>query len=392
MSTQHWNSVFQVGSHHIARCFAQRGWRVGFLSAPISLAHLAGLGTDASERVASWRAGGSTDAASGVWHYVPFAPLPWGAAPLVRSRGLMHAAWRTCAPLLSPVLRKNGFDRPLLGYTDHFLHEGLLRCASAQLTVFRRADNLAGVPGAAGDFAAREVDFARRSDLTICTTESSFAHMTAQGVRKALVVRNGIQLDRFFRDAPAPPEYGSDDRPVVVYVGSAEHRLDIDLVLRGITELRQLRWVVIGPLEAAMGQRLQAAGADVLGSRPHYLLAGYLQHARVGIVPFSFTRNSELIREVSPLKVLEYAACGLPVVGTLGCQYPDGLPTPLAVCGSADAFLEAVRSFAGQPKPQRPRIEQFAAHSWSARLAPLFEWLERRGSSARETAEVPQDA
>ena len=120
-----------------------------------------------------------------------------------------------------------------------------------------------------------------------------------------------------------------------VYVGAAEHRVDIELMLRGVTELRHLRWVVIGPFEGAAGERLRAAGALVLGSRPHEQLAGYLRHAHVGIVPFSFTRHGELIREVSPLKVVEYAACGLPVVGTQGCQYPTDLPTPLAVCRSA---------------------------------------------------------
>ena len=241
-STQHWNSVFQLGSHHIARCFAQRGWRVGFVSAPISPLHLAGLGSDVAEREASWRAGGSIDAATGVWHYVPFAPLPGAQAN--RSRSHDDAFGMGALPAgLASVLRRAGFDRPQLAYTDHFLHEGLLRAASPERVVFRRADNLAGFPGAASDFPAREADFARRSDLTICTTESSLAHMTAQGVPHAMLMRNSIQLDRFFGEAPPPPEYLDDDRPIVVYVGSAEHRLDIDLVVRGVTELRQLRWV-----------------------------------------------------------------------------------------------------------------------------------------------------
>lgn len=377
-STQHWDSVFQVGSHHIARCFAQRGWRVGFVSAPISPLHLAGFGEDVVERVASWRGGGSADADTGIWHFVPFAPLPWGAAPIVRNGVLVRWAWRLCQARLAPALRRSGFDRPQLACTDHFLHEGLLRAASPDLTVFRRADNLAGFPGAAGDFAAREVDFARRSDLTICTTESSLEYMRMQGAREALLVRNGIELDRFVDAAPLPQEYRGDDRPIVVYVGSAEHRLDIDLLMRGIKKLTHLRWVIIGPFEGAVRERLQAAGGCVLGSRPHHRLSSYLQHAHVGIVPFSFTRSGDLIREVSPLKVLEYSASGLPVVGTQGCQYPTGLPTPLAVCDSGEAFLQAVASFAARPNPERPSIEQFRSYSWTARLEPLFDWLDRR--------------
>lgn len=391
-STQHWNSAFQLGSHHIARCFAQRGWRVAFVSAPASPLHLAGLGSDVAERVASWRAGGSIDAETGVWHYVPFAPLPWGAAPIVRNRWLVHWAWQLCRPRLASVLRRAGFDRPSLAYTDHFLHEGLLRAATPELVVFRRADNSAGFPGAGSDFTAREADFARRSDLTLCTTESSLAHMNAQGVERTLLMRNGIQLDRFFVDASLPPEYRGDDRPIVVYVGSAENRLDIDLVVRGITELRQLRWVFIGPFDTSLRERLRGAGASVLGSRPHRQLAAYLQHAHVGIVPFSFTRSSELMREVSPLKVLEYSACGLPVVGTRGCQYPTELPTPLSVCGSGEAFLEAVKSYAEQPRPERPSVAQFNVYAWSTRLEPLFAWLDSRGATVQHAPQTLQNA
>ena len=258
--------------------------------------------------------------------------------------------------------------------------------------VFRRADNSGGLPRRRQRLRGQEAEFACRSDVTLCTTESSLAHMTAAGVPHAMLMRNGIQLDRFFVDAPPPPEYRGDDRPIVVYVGSAEHRFDIDLVVRGVTELRQLHWVIIGPFGGALRERLGAAGASVLGSRPHHQLAAYLQHAHVGIVPFFFTRSGELIREVSPLKVLEYSACGLPVVGTRGCQYPAELPTPLAVCSSGDEFLEAVTAFAERPRPARPRIEQFLAYSWSARLEPLFAWLDGRGATVQRSTQTLQNA
>ena len=328
-----------------------------------------GLGTDVAERMASWRSGGAIDADSGIWHYVPFAPLPWGAFPGLRGRKAVDAASWLTRPLLAAALRRAGFDRPQLAYADHFLQEGLLRAVSPERVLFRRADNLAGFPGAGADFAEREVEFARRADLTICTTESSAAHMAKEGVNRPMVVPNGIQLDRFFDDAPVPVEYLGDDRPIVVYVGAAEHRLDIDLMVRGMTELRQFRWVVIGPFDGAARERLRAAGAHLLGSRPHASLAGYLQHAHVGIVPFSFTRHGELIREVSPLKVLEYAASGLPVVGMKGCQYPTDLPTPLSICGTADAFLQAVkrlcrRSQARAPRHVAVRLATHGRHGW----------------------------
>lgn len=378
-STQHWQSPFQVGSHHIARCFAARGWRVAYISAPINAWHLAGIGSDAHARVRSWRTGGTIDPETGVWHFVPFAPLPWGTGPVLRKAALMRVGWALCRPRLRRALAAAGFLQPRLACTDHFLHEGLLDAAEPACTVYRRADNLAAQPGAASDFAARDEDFSRRAELTICPTAMGVDHLAAQGIHHTLLVRNGVRLERFFVSAPRPPEYGSDPRPVVVYVGEAEHRFDLDLALAGVTRVDTCRWVFIGPFGSRATERLRAAGAEVLGPRAHEDLVGYLRHARVGIVPFSLGRHADLIREASPLKVLEYAACGLPVVGTAGCQYPDDLPVPLSVCASADQFIEAVRSAAAAPKPAAPDAPSFARFGWDARLEPFFAWLAHRG-------------
>jgi glycosyltransferase involved in cell wall biosynthesis len=377
--TEHWRSHAQVGTHHIARCFAARGWKVGFVSAPINVLHLAGRGHDAAARSASWRAGGTVDPDSGVWHFVPFAPLPWASVPLLRAETVVRAAWALCRPQLATVLRRAGFGRVHMGCTDHFVHEGLLTASSARLTVFRRADNLAAQPGAGRDFAQREISFARRADLTLCPTATGARYLQEQGARETMVMPNAIRLDRFFSDAPMPVEYAGQRRPIVVYVGAADHRLDVDLLARAVAETQDCHWVLIGPLQGRSAERLRRAGADVLGPRPHDRLAAYLQHAQVGVVPFSVTEHAALLGETSPLKVLEYAASGLPVVGTRGCQYPQDLPTPLVVCDGAEAFIAAVRSIALQPKPPRPRAEAFAAHAWQARLAPLFAWLADRG-------------
>ncbi len=383
VSTQHWRSCFQLGSHHIARCFADQGWKVGFISAPVSVPHLLGLGGDAARRVAAWRDGGVIDQASSIWHYVPFAPLPWGAAPVFRNRHVVNLAWALSRPGLTRALGQAGFLYPRLAYTDHFLHEGLLRAARPRMTVFRRADNLAAFPGAGRDFKARELAFARRCDLMICTTPSATAHFKEQGIAHTLTVPNGLQLDRFFGDAPLPDEYRGEQRPIVVYVGAAEQWLDMDLIVRGVTELRDCCWTIIGPFDGDTARRLSQAGARVLGQRPHDSLAGYLRHAHVGIVPFSLTRYPDLIAGISPLKVFEYAACGLPVVATQGCQYPRNLPTPLTVCDTAHGFLAAVGAAARQPKPPRPAPARFAAYGWSARLGPLFQWLEQQDEPTR---------
>ncbi len=39
-TSNYYTSPFQVGDHHLARAFAADGWRVAFISAPITPFHL----------------------------------------------------------------------------------------------------------------------------------------------------------------------------------------------------------------------------------------------------------------------------------------------------------------------------------------------------------------
>jgi glycosyltransferase involved in cell wall biosynthesis len=376
--TQHWNSCFQVGMHHIARSFAEAGWRVGFLSAPIGLPHLLGLGTDARERTASWRKRGTRDAESSVWHHVPFAPLPWGVSPLFANRLYVPAAWATARPGLRRTLRLAGLLRPDFSCADHFLHEGLLRAAQPALSAFRRADNAAGFPGALEDFSRREAEFAQRVDITIVTHEKSADELASRGVSDTLLIRNGLSLDRFHQSRDCPPAYCDDGRPVVVFVGAADSRLDTDLLLRVVRARPDYLWTFVGPFDGAQADALRAAGALLPGAVAHEDIAAYLQHARAGILPFTQTRAAQLIGQVSSLKVFEYAACGLPVVAMRGAVLPDDLPVPLTVCDNEFEFIHAIDRAMALPRPPRPDARELACFSWPQRLQPLFDWIKRR--------------
>lgn len=363
---------------HIARSFARAGWRVGFISAPVGAPHLLGFGIDAQVRIASWRDQGVWDPETGVWHYVPFAPLPWGVSPLFAHRLYVSTAWAFARPGVRRALQRAGLFRPDFACADHFLHEGLLQAAQPVVSAFRRADSASGFPGASGDFARREARFAQRTDLTIVTNRHSAVELASRGVADSLMIENGVSLDRFRQARECPPAYLADGRPVVVFVGAADVRLDAELLLRAVRERPNYLWTLIGPFGGALAEALRSAGAMLPGPVPHEQLAAYLQHARVGIVPFTRSRAVELIGQVSSLKVFEYAACGLPIVAMRGSVLPDDLPVPLAVCDSERAFIDAIDRLIGASRPARPEARELARYDWSQRLQPLFDWIERR--------------
>ena len=99
-----------------------------------------------------------------------------------------------------------------------------------------------------------------------------------------------------------------------------------------------------------------------LGLKPQGALAPYLRSFDVGLVPFTLT---DVTHAVSPLKVYEYLACGVPVAAPplRALEGVDGVHVDVDL-------VAAVRSAMAGDRPDGVRA--LADHSWGARLAPML--------------------
>lgn len=110
-----------------------------------------------------------------------------------------------------------------------------------------------------------------------------------------------------------------------------------------------------------------------LGLKVQGDLPAYLKRLDVGLVPFKLTRTTHA---VSPLKVFEYLACGVPVAAPPLRALDDleGVYTDVDLVAAVATALQA------------PRSDSDAAlrdHSWGTRLSVLFD---AAGATLRETA------
>jgi len=104
------------------------------------------------------------------------------------------------------------------------------------------------------------------------------------------------------------------------------------------------------------------ANVVFLGLKPQGHLPAYLRRFEVGLVPFKVTRTTHA---VSPLKVFEYLACGVPVAA----------PPLRALTGVEGVSVDTDPVAAVAAARSGPRPDPEAAlrdHSWSARLVILF--------------------
>ena len=179
--------------------------------------------------------------------------------------------------------------------------------------------------------------------------------------RTVALIPNGVNAQVFGGEpGPAPSDFPPAGGPVLGYHGSLYGDwFDWAALGRLAEQMPAARMVLIGDDK---GHPPLPPNVRFLGLKPHHQLLDYVARFDVGMVPFVV---SEVTHAVSPLKVYEYLASGVPVAAPplrslagLDGVFPDD-----------DLVMAVARALDG-PRPDRRQA--LADHSWSARLAALF--------------------
>jgi glycosyltransferase involved in cell wall biosynthesis len=146
-----------------------------------------------------------------------------------------------------------------------------------------------------------------------------------------VLVHNGVDAGRFARPAAQPADLTLDDRPIVGYHGMISYWFDFDLLI-GVARARpDLRFVLVGPTDERAADQVarlrEVENIELLGERPSGDMPAFVQSFDVGTVWFEV---NDLTRAVTPLKMYEYLAAGVPCVAT-----------PLPACIEEEQVLTA---------------------------------------------------
>jgi glycosyltransferase involved in cell wall biosynthesis len=192
-----------------------------------------------------------------------------------------------------------------------------------------------------------------------------------------LLVENGVDLDRF---TPEGPVAGSlPEGRIVGYHGAVAPWFDFDL-FTAVAELRpDLTFVLVGPIDPEVEDR-----ADKLARLPNVTLlpaqssekiAEFVRGFSVGILPFVI---DEMTEAVTPLKMYEYLACGVPMVATPlpACEREEMVQTAHDPASFAARVDEALLVTAAERQELRNHAR---TASWDRRVAPLLDRLESLG-------------
>ncbi len=213
-----------------------------------------------------------------------------------------------------------------------------------------------------------------RASGVSCVSERDARALAAFGGAAPLVVSNGVDLARYaFRSEPGREE-------VVLFVGDLTWPPNEEGILwfcakvwPALARLRPAARVeILGRGNRASLDRQAAAGISFLGegndTRPHWA------RAAVAVVPL-------LAGGGTRLKILEAAACGVPVVstpvGAEGLDFAGG--SEILVAQGAEEFAGAVAKLLADPDARRTQ-----AAAARRRVERLHDWREIGRAFARE--------
>lgn len=298
-----------VGSHQLARSYAQAGHRVLHISLPFSLAHTVRLGRPRMlDRLrASIR--GPYEIEVGLFEWVPFCIFPWELARSVYKRSgtnlTIPMAWRTQRALREAGISQVDLvfqDEPRMrGMTDHFSH-GRLVYRAVDLYSCARHDLV---------MAEAEKQLVGLADRVVATSAKVADHLhDLDPSEHAEVVPNGFDASLFAGRTDPHRTLSTKNRPRAVYVGAIDERFDFSAIRMLAEEMTELELLLYGPGFRG-GEQDWPENVSWMGSLAYQEIPSVLQHCDIALLPFC---DSPVNHGRSPMKYHEYRAAGLPIV------------------------------------------------------------------------------
>jgi teichuronic acid biosynthesis glycosyltransferase TuaH len=187
---------------------------------------------------------------------------------------------------------------------------------------------------------------------------------------RAAVVPNGVPADVWRPRHAAPPRIEELPRPRAIYTGTIDDRLEANLVDLTASAVESL--ILIGEVHDPSVLRWLRSidNVHVFEAVGQLELAATVQACDVGVIPH---RDQACIRAMSPLKLYEYLAAGLPVVSV---DFPPirGVDDERVWICPSEEWTRGMSHALGVGKADEAwRLRFIESVSWERRMRPVVD-------------------
>jgi glycosyltransferase involved in cell wall biosynthesis len=253
---------------------------------------------------------------------------------------------------------------------------GLAGAIPASRWVYYCVDDFSLWPGLDGVALRRmEEQLVGEADEVIAVSTTLRDKLARMG-RTARLLTHGVDTE-FWGGAGdgVGSEATGSARPLVVFWGVIDRRMDVAFVSRLAHDLTEGTIVLAGPLDNPDPVLLRLPRVAHLGALPFERLPALAREASVLVMPYA---DLPVTRAMQPLKLKEYLATGRPVVAR-DLPATRGWGDCLDLAASPEAFSQAVRCrlHSGVPAEQRAARRRLAGESWDDKAGEFESCLRR---------------
>lgn len=208
-----------------------------------------------------------------------------------------------------------------------------------------------------------------RSVITVTNELAQF--LTGLGVKDIAVIPNGVDTKALL---PIPIEDAKNalglSGPVIGYVGSLEHWVDLETAIKALPHLDNVTLLVVGPgLFTDYGDMIKKMAHDLgvadrvkfTGAVKYSDLSRYISAMDIGLNPLKMMKKNEY---AAGGKVFNYLSCGRPVLSSRMMSLERLLKDSIYYYDDCDSFVDQVRKIL-KSKPDSDNLRnQAEKYDW----------------------------
>lgn len=358
ITSEYYGSANKIGTHQLAKQFANLGISVFIISFPIS--PLYSLIPDKTEYLARNKLSKAfVEIEQNIFCHVPKVLLPPLPKVLEFWPGYLDI-WLKLCPKSQKLILNQKYDFVL---TESLFFNAIYRKIKKQSLILRLPDNLSGFWGDITVLKKAEADILAMCDLVVSPSHQILEELP-ESINNSMFLPNGVNLEQYTTQATRPKYYENlQQKHHAIYVGAIQKWFDHELLKAVARRKPDWSFTIVGKVDSSVVADYPD-NVYFVGEIPNTQIHKYLQHADAGIIPFEVQQNSALIKYVNPIKMYEYLAAGLPVISTRWDEM-ERINAPVNLVESADEFagcLEIVEKKPDAPETTAHFLSQF---DWS---------------------------
>ncbi len=274
---------------------------------------------------------------------------------------------------LTPVIESS--PAPTIAVTTLPIAADLVGVLPVERWVYYCVDDFGAWPGLDQEALRRlEKRLVARVDVLVAAGAVLQARLAALG-RSSYLLTHGVDLEFWKqpRSTQLLPGLARLERPLFVFWGVVDRRMDTAFVLRLVSGLQRGTVVLVGRDENPDPALLASPRVARVPSVPFEDLPVLAREAAVLIMPYA---DLPVTRAMQPLKLKEYLATGRPtVVRDLPATRPWADCLDLADTPEAFARAVCLRAQTGLPPTQAGARARLAHETWAAKARLFEEWI-----------------